>query len=160
MNPTRRPLPSPSLLRHLRREIGQDRAHVAVDPRAELRPCRHLLDVMFHQVAGAGEVACHHRLDDLAMFAGAAIGRVRAAIHRHHQRAARHDLGQVAFQKRVPGQAGQIQVELTGKPDRLGVAFRGQPALLQTSSGLCLSAEQIPQGPPNVATTQLRARGT
>lgn len=35
-----------------------------------------------------------------------------------------------------------------------------QPALLQTSPGLCLSAEQIPQGPPNVIAGQMRVRGT
>jgi hypothetical protein len=40
------------------------------------------------------------------------------------------------------------------------VLVTGQPALLQTSSGLCLSAEQIPQGPPSVVTTQPRALGT
>ena len=40
------------------------------------------------------------------------------------------------------------------------VRIGGQPALLQTSTGLCLSAEQIPQGPPNIVATQLRARGT
>jgi uncharacterized Zn-binding protein involved in type VI secretion len=40
------------------------------------------------------------------------------------------------------------------------VLIGGQPAILQTSSGLCLSAEQIPQGPPNVIVTQLRVQGT
>jgi hypothetical protein len=40
------------------------------------------------------------------------------------------------------------------------VLVLGQPALLQTSSGLCLSAEQIPQGPPSVVATQPRAVGT
>jgi hypothetical protein len=35
-----------------------------------------------------------------------------------------------------------------------------QPVILQTSSGLCKSAEQIPQGPPNVIQTQIRVRGT
>jgi hypothetical protein len=33
------------------------------------------------------------------------------------------------------------------------------PVLLQTSSGLCFSAEQIPQGPPIVVQTQQRAKG-
>lgn len=36
----------------------------------------------------------------------------------------------------------------------------GQPVILQNSTGLCLSAEQIPQGPPNILLTQLRVRGT
>jgi uncharacterized Zn-binding protein involved in type VI secretion len=40
------------------------------------------------------------------------------------------------------------------------VLINGQPAILQTSTGLCLSAEQIPQGPPNVVVTQMRANGT
>ncbi len=39
------------------------------------------------------------------------------------------------------------------------VRIGGQPALLQTSAGLCQSAEQIPQGPPNVVTTQVRVTG-
>ena len=33
----------------------------------------------------------------------------------------------------------------------LRVQVGGQPVILQTSAGLCLSAEQIPQGPPNVS---------
>lgn len=36
---------------------------------------------------------------------------------------------------------------------------RGVPVLLQNSVGLCFSAEQIPQGPPNVVSVQQRARG-
>ncbi len=40
------------------------------------------------------------------------------------------------------------------------VLVMGQPALLQGSTGLCLSAEQIPQGPPTVVTTQPRVLGT
>ncbi|HUP43070.1 MAG TPA: hypothetical protein VM599_07665 [Thermoanaerobaculia bacterium] len=35
-----------------------------------------------------------------------------------------------------------------------------QPAILQSSTGLCQSAEQIPQGPPSVVVTQIRVRGT
>jgi hypothetical protein len=34
-----------------------------------------------------------------------------------------------------------------------------QPAILQTSSALCLSAEQLPQGPPSVLAAQPRVRG-
>ena len=33
------------------------------------------------------------------------------------------------------------------------------PVLLQTSAGLCFSAEQIPQGPPIVSQVQSRAKG-
>jgi hypothetical protein len=40
------------------------------------------------------------------------------------------------------------------------VKVNGQPALLSTSSGLCQSAEQIPQGPPQVVATQMRVRGS
>ena len=42
----------------------------------------------------------------------------------------------------------------------LRVLVNGQPAILQSSSGLCLSAEQIPQGPPSVLVTQPRVSGT
>lgn len=40
------------------------------------------------------------------------------------------------------------------------VFVNGQPAILQTSTGLCQSAEQIPQGPPVVTATQPRVIGT
>jgi hypothetical protein len=42
----------------------------------------------------------------------------------------------------------------------LRVRVGGQPAILTSSSGLCQSPEQIPQGPPSVVVTQLRAKGT
>jgi uncharacterized Zn-binding protein involved in type VI secretion len=40
------------------------------------------------------------------------------------------------------------------------VKVDGQPVVLQASSGICQSAEQIPQGPPTVVTTQMRVKGT
>jgi len=40
------------------------------------------------------------------------------------------------------------------------VLVNGQPPILQTSVGLCLSAEQIPQGPPTVVVNQTRVIGT
>jgi hypothetical protein len=40
------------------------------------------------------------------------------------------------------------------------VRIGGQPALLQTSSGICQSAEQTPQGPPTVVSTQTRVKAT
>jgi uncharacterized Zn-binding protein involved in type VI secretion len=40
------------------------------------------------------------------------------------------------------------------------VTVNGQPALLQTSASLCLSPEQIPQGPPLVTGTQARVVAT
>lgn len=39
------------------------------------------------------------------------------------------------------------------------VKVNGQPVILKTSSGICQSAEQIPQGPPTVTTTQMRVKG-
>ena len=40
------------------------------------------------------------------------------------------------------------------------VMVNGKPALLQTSSGLCQSAEQIPQGPPVITVSQTRVIAT
>lgn len=40
------------------------------------------------------------------------------------------------------------------------VMVGGQPAILRTSTGLCQSAEQIPQGAPIVSNTQVRVKGT
>ena len=40
------------------------------------------------------------------------------------------------------------------------VKVMGNPVLLKTSTGLCQSAEQVPQGPPNVVATQIRVKGT
>jgi hypothetical protein len=42
----------------------------------------------------------------------------------------------------------------------LRVRVMSQPVLLKTSSGLCLSAEQIPQGSPAITVTQFRVKGT
>lgn len=39
------------------------------------------------------------------------------------------------------------------------VTSMGQPVLVQSSTGLCLSAEQIPQGPPTIVSTQPRVVG-
>ena len=39
------------------------------------------------------------------------------------------------------------------------IKVMGQPVLLQSSTGACQSAEQIPQGPPVIATTQMRVKG-
>lgn len=40
------------------------------------------------------------------------------------------------------------------------VLVGGVPALLQTSTGLCLSAQQTPNGPPSVVVNQTRVVGT
>jgi hypothetical protein len=42
----------------------------------------------------------------------------------------------------------------------LRVKIGGQAAILQTSTGLCQSADQIPQGPPTISSTQARVKGT
>jgi Domain of unknown function (DUF4280) len=39
------------------------------------------------------------------------------------------------------------------------VFVQNQPAILQDSQGLCLSAEQVAQGPPTVAATQTKVMG-
>ncbi|HVV86978.1 MAG TPA: hypothetical protein VHE35_28260 [Kofleriaceae bacterium] len=39
------------------------------------------------------------------------------------------------------------------------VTSMGQPVLLQSSVGLCLSPEQAPQGPPTIVSTQPRVIG-
>ena len=40
------------------------------------------------------------------------------------------------------------------------VMVMGQPVVLQTSTGLCLSADGIPAGPPIIASTQVRVVAT
>jgi uncharacterized Zn-binding protein involved in type VI secretion len=40
------------------------------------------------------------------------------------------------------------------------VMVNGQPVILQTSTGLCQSPEQIPQGPPTIVATQPRVIAT
>ena len=40
------------------------------------------------------------------------------------------------------------------------VLVNGQPPILQTSAGQCLSPEQAPQGPPSIVTVQPRVVGT
>ena len=39
------------------------------------------------------------------------------------------------------------------------VSINGTPVILQNCVGLCQSAEQIPQGPPNVIVIQTRVKG-
>lgn len=62
----------------------------------------------------------------------------------------------------IPGSPPKPQpcVKVQWLVPALRVKVMGNPALLQTSSGLCLSAEQIPQGSPNVVSTQIRVKGT
>lgn len=60
----------------------------------------------------------------------------------------------------VPGPKPQPCVTVQWLVPATRVMVNGQPAILQSSTGLCMSAEQIPQGPPSVVMTQMRARGT
>ena len=59
----------------------------------------------------------------------------------------------------VPGPKPQPCVKVQWITPSTRVFINGQPAILQTSAGLCQSAEQIPQGPPTVIATQTRVSG-
>ena len=59
----------------------------------------------------------------------------------------------------VPGPKPQPCVIVQWLVPAIRVLINGQPAILQDSVGLCQSAEQIPQGPPTVITTQPRVKG-
>jgi hypothetical protein len=59
----------------------------------------------------------------------------------------------------VPGPKPQPCIKVQWLVPAARVMVNGQPALLQTSPGLCQSAEQIPQGPPTVIAGQVRVRG-
>lgn len=60
----------------------------------------------------------------------------------------------------IPGPKPQPCVKVQWLVPAARVLVNGQPAILQTSPGLCLSAEQIPQGPPTVVVNQPRVIGT
>jgi hypothetical protein len=60
----------------------------------------------------------------------------------------------------VPGPKPQPCLKVQWLTPATRVRVNGQFVLLNASSGLCQSAEQIPQGPPNVITTQVRVRGS
>ena len=65
------------------------------------------------------------------------------------------------FQVPVPGGTKpQPCVKIQWAAPATRVRVLGQFVLLQTSSGACQSAEQIPQGAPTVVTTQVRVKGT
>jgi hypothetical protein len=59
-----------------------------------------------------------------------------------------------------PGTKPQPCIKVQWLVPATRVRIGGQFALLKTSQGLCQSAEQIPQGPPSVQMTQVRAKGT
>jgi uncharacterized Zn-binding protein involved in type VI secretion len=60
----------------------------------------------------------------------------------------------------VPVKGPQPCVKVQWLTPATRVKVMGNPVLLKTSTGLCQSAEQIPQGPPNVVATQTRVKGT
>jgi hypothetical protein len=60
----------------------------------------------------------------------------------------------------VPGPKPQPCMKVQWLAPAVRVLVMGQPVILQASTGLCLSAEQIPGGPPSVTMTQVRVRGT
>ena len=60
----------------------------------------------------------------------------------------------------VPGPKPQPCVLVRWLVPATRVLINGSPAILQTSTGLCQSAEQIPAGPPTVVATQTRVMGT
>jgi len=59
----------------------------------------------------------------------------------------------------VPVPKPQPCVKVQWLAPAMRVLVNGQPAILQTSAGLCQSAEQIPQGAPIVVATQTRVLG-
>lgn len=56
----------------------------------------------------------------------------------------------------VPGPKPQPCVRVQWLVPAARVLVNGVPPIVQSSTGLCLSVEQIPQGPPIIATTQPR----
>jgi uncharacterized Zn-binding protein involved in type VI secretion len=56
----------------------------------------------------------------------------------------------------IPGPKPQPCIQARFLVPAARVLINGQPALIQTSTGLCQSAEQIPQGPPSILVTQTR----
>ena len=59
----------------------------------------------------------------------------------------------------VPPGKPQPCVKVLWMTAALKVTVEGKPVLLSTSSGMCQSAEQAPQGPPIVSVTQVKASG-
>lgn len=59
----------------------------------------------------------------------------------------------------VPPSKPQPCVKVQWTVPAARILINGQPALVQTSIGLCQSAEQIPQGPATIVSTQPRVVG-
>ena len=60
----------------------------------------------------------------------------------------------------VPGPKPQPCVKVQWIVPAARILINGQPALLQISTGICQSVEQIPAGPPSILMTQIRVVGT
>lgn len=60
----------------------------------------------------------------------------------------------------IPPSKPQPCVKVQWLVPAVRVKVMSNPILLQSSTGLCQSAEQIPQGPPNIVSTQFRVKGT
>lgn len=59
----------------------------------------------------------------------------------------------------VPAPKPQPCVKIQWLVPSTRIKVNGSPVLLQNSTGICQSAEQVPQGAPNVLATQLRVKG-
>jgi uncharacterized Zn-binding protein involved in type VI secretion len=57
----------------------------------------------------------------------------------------------------VVGTKPQPCVKVQWLVPAMRVKVGGQPVILQSSTGLCQSADQIPAGPPSIVMTQMRA---
>ena len=66
-------------------------------------------------------------------------------------------IGGCPFQ--IPGPKPQPCVTVQWLVPASRVRVNGQPVILQSSTGICQSVEQIPQGPPNMVATQFRVKG-
>lgn len=60
----------------------------------------------------------------------------------------------------VPTNKPQPCVKAQWTVPAMRVKVCGKQVLLKSSTGLCQSAEQIPQGPPNIVSTQTKVKGT
>jgi len=59
----------------------------------------------------------------------------------------------------IPGPKPQPCIKVQWLRGATRVKVNGNPVILQTSQGLCKSAEEIPQGPPSIKVTQQRVKG-
>ncbi len=59
----------------------------------------------------------------------------------------------------VPGPKPQPCIKIQWLVPATRVKVMGKPIILRSCTGICQSAEQIPQGPPNVMMTQMRVKG-